>query len=125
MENILKREKYKNLNIKLNTKLKLPDNFPICYENKNLTQAIDSILFSLNNQRHVIIVGEEGSGITQIARWSAEIFSKTINSGEKNKKMHEPYLCICSKYLQYEDLIGITIPNFQETSKMIQVKMIQ
>ena len=89
----------------------LPNNFPICYENKNLTQAINSILFSLKNHRHVIIVGEEGAGITQVARWSAEIFSKIISSQEEKKKIHEPYLCICSKKLQCEDLIGITVPN--------------
>ncbi len=52
-------EKYPNLkNIKEEEK-KLPENFPDCFINENLIQAIDSILFSLNNQRHVIIIGEE------------------------------------------------------------------
>ena len=75
----------------------------------HLIQAFNSILFSLNNLRHIIIVGEEGSGLTQVARWSAEIFSKKESS--KDKKNYEPYLCICSKKLQCEDLIGITVPN--------------
>ena len=101
--------KYNNLKENNNKKLSLPQNFPMCFENDNLIQAINSILFSLNNLRHVIIVGEEGSGITQVARWSAEVFSY---SQKKEKKKIEPYLCICSKKLQCEDLIGITIPNF-------------
>ena len=99
---------FKNLEEK-EQKEKLPENFPKCFENNNLIQAVNSILFSLNNQRHVIVVGEEGSGITQVARWSAEAFSK-INSKDSSKNQ-ESYLCICSKKLQCEDLIGITIPN--------------
>ena len=101
-------EKYPYLKDNNNEEKKLPENFPICFKNENLIQAINSILFSLNNHRHIIIVGKESSGLTQIAQWSAEIFSKN-NSKEKSKK--EPFLCICSKKLQCEDLIGITIPN--------------
>ena len=56
----------------------------------------------------MLLVGEEGSGLTQVARWSAEVFTK--------KSSNIPYLCICSKKLQCEDLIGITVPNF--TSKI-------
>ncbi len=94
-------EKYPNLKDNEEEK-KLPEKFPICFKNENLIQAIDSILFSLNNHRHIIIVGKESSGLTQIAQWSADFF----NSNEK-----EPFLCVCSKKLQCEDLIGITIPN--------------
>ena len=83
--------KYDNLKEKNNIKINLPKEFPICFKNENLIQAVNSILFSLNNHRHIIIVGEEESGITQIARWSAEFFSKN----EKSKD--NTYLCICSK----------------------------
>ena len=93
--------KYDNLKEKNNIKINLPKEFPKCFKNDNLIQAVNSILFSLNNHRHIIIVGEEESGITQIARWSAEFFSKN----EKSKD--NTYLCICSKKLQCEDLIGI------------------
>ena len=112
MKAILNKKQYENLKQKKNKEKNLSLEFPICYKNNNLIQAIDSILFSLQNLRHVIIVGEEGSGITQVARWSAEIFSKINMSKEKKKKGNEPYLCICSKKLQCEDLIGITVPNF-------------
>ncbi len=97
--------KYENLREKENIKMDLPTDFPKCFSNNNLIQTVNSILFSLNNHRHIIIVGEEESGITQIARWSAEFFSKN----EKSKD--NTYLCICSKKLQCEDLIGITVPN--------------
>lgn len=100
MKVILDKKQYENLK-KNNEEQNLIKNFPICYKNNNLIQAFNSILFSLNNLRHIIIVGEEGSGL--------EIFSKKESS--KNKKNYEPYLCICSKKLQCEDLIGITVPN--------------
>ena len=72
--------KYENLKEKENITIDLPKDFPKCFKNNNLIQTVNSILFSLNNHRHIIIVGEEESGITQIARWSAEFFSKN----EKN-----------------------------------------
>ena len=97
--------KYEKLKEKNHIKIDLPKEFPICFKNVNLIKAVNSILFSLNNQRHIIIVGEEESGITQIARWSAEFFSK------RGKSKDNTYLCICSKKLQCEDLIGITFPN--------------
>ena len=46
--------KYDNLKENQSKKLSLPNNFPICFKNDNLIQAINSILFSLNNLRHVI-----------------------------------------------------------------------
>ncbi len=80
------------------------------FYNDNLREAVNSILFSLKNNRHVIITGEEGTGTTQVARLCADLFSK-------GKKDHESYLCICSKKLQCEDLIGITIPNIITENK--------
>ncbi len=105
MKDIL--NKYENLKEKDDNKIDLPKEFPKCFKNDNLIQAVNSILFSLNNQRHVMIIGEEESGLTQIARWVCEYFS---NKNKKNDDK-EPFLCICSKKLQVEDLIGITIPN--------------
>ena len=110
-KNILNKEQYSNLKSNEIKEQNLPDDSPICYKNVNLIQEINSILFSLQNLKHIIIVGEEGSGITQVARWSAEIFFKIQISKDKRKKIKEPYLCICSRKLQCEDLIGITVPN--------------
>ena len=108
LESILNKEQYNNLKEKEKKNSNYRKIF-IYVINNNLIQAINSILFSLNNLRHIIIVGEEGSGLTQVARWSAAIFSNKKSS--KDKKKNDPYLCICSKKLQCEDLIGITVPN--------------
>ena len=89
--------------------LSLPNEFPHCFSNDNLCETVSSILFSLNNQRHAIIVGEDESGITQVARWCAKYFIKMSNNdnifNEKNS-----CLCLCTKNLQCSDLIGQTIP---------------
>lgn len=57
-------------------KLSIPPNFPSCFVNETLLQAIKSIKFSLENNRHVIISGKEGSGKTQLALWFAEWYTK-------------------------------------------------
>ena len=51
---------------------KIPNNFPKCFQNKSLLEAIKSIKFSLDNDRHVIISGNEGTGKTQLVLWFAE-----------------------------------------------------
>mgnify|MGYP002626490033 CR=1 FL=1 len=59
-----------------------------CYSNKNLCETVSSVLFSLTNQRNAIIVGEDESGITQVARWCAQCFNKITN--EKQDTNIEP-----------------------------------
>ena len=39
---------------------KIPNNFPKCFQNKLLLEAVKSIKFSLDNDRHVIVSGNEG-----------------------------------------------------------------
>jgi MoxR-like ATPase len=70
------------------------------------------VLFSLTNERHTILVGEDESGITQVARWCAECFNKMTNKGEnvKNDLKNESYLSFLTKNLQCSDLIGQTKP---------------
>ena len=103
-----KLQKYETLK-KLNpSPLKLPEDFPHCYKNDNLCEAVASVLFSLTNERHAIIVGEDESGITQVARWCAECFNKMMNKEQENK--NESCLCLCTKNLQCSDLIGQTKP---------------
>ena len=58
------------------SELIIPQNFPNCFKNKALLEAIKSIKFSLENNRHVIISGIEGSGKTQLALWFAEWYTK-------------------------------------------------
>ena len=43
----------------------IPNNFPKGFQNKSLLEAVKSIKFSLDNDRHFIISGNEGIGKTQ------------------------------------------------------------
>ena len=85
--------------------LTIPNNFPKCFQNKSLLQAIKSIKFSLDNNRHVIISGNEGSGKTQLALWFAEWY-------KKEKKIEKEYIfyCLCTEELKCSDLIGRQYP---------------
>ena len=89
--------------------LNLPEDFPHCYKNDNLCEAVSSVLFSLTNERHAIIVGEDESGITQVARWCAKCFNKMMDKGKEKDKdidiQNESCLCLCTKNLQCSDLI--------------------
>ena len=49
-----------------------PDNFPKCFQNNSLSDTLKSIMFSFKNHRHVIWAANEGTGITQIARWVSQ-----------------------------------------------------
>ena len=84
----------------------LPEN---CFSNNNLCETVSSVLFSLSNQRHAIIVGEDESGITQVARWCAECFNR-MTSEENNYSAKNNCFCLCTKNLQCSDLIGQTKP---------------
>ena len=102
------KKKLKNYNTLSKLKpspLALPKEFPNCFANNNLCDTVSSVIFSLTNKRHSIIVGEEESGITQVARWCADYFNKITNN--ENQKS---CLCLCTKNLQCSDLIGQTKP---------------
>jgi len=85
--------------------LTIPPNFPDCFKNKSLLEAIKSIKFSLDNNRHVIISGNEGSGKTQLALWFAEWYSK-----ERDIKKSNIFYCLCTEELKCPDLIGRQSP---------------
>lgn len=86
-------------------KLIIPPNFPKCFQNNSLLQAIKSIKFSLDNNRHVIISGNEGAGKTQLALWFAEWYGK-----EKKIKKSNICYCLCTEELKCPDLIGKQSP---------------
>jgi len=96
------------------SKLKLPKEFPVCFKNNNLCETVSSVLYWLENERHVIIVGENESGITQVARWCAEYFNKMKNKdNDKNENQdtkNKICLCLCTNKLECLDLIGQTKP---------------
>ena len=57
---------------------------------------------ALRNKRNVIIVGNDESGLTQVAEWCSLYFNKEI----KSKKINNSFICFCTKNLEYTDLIG-------------------
>lgn len=86
-------------------KVVIPQNFPKCFENDSLLKAIKYIKFSLDNNRHIIISGNEGSGKTQLALWFAEWYIK-----EKKLDKSNIFYCLCTEELKCSDLIGKYCP---------------
>jgi MoxR-like ATPase len=89
--------------------LDLSEEFPHCYVNKNLKEAVYAVMFSLQNEKNPIITGLDGNGLTQVARWCAKCYNMIIHK-EENKQDLEDILCLCTKNLQCSDLIGVTKP---------------
>ena len=105
-----KLKSYKTLKNLKPSSLLLPKEFPHCYSNNNLCEAVSSVLFSLTNERHAIIVGENESGITQVARWCAQCYNQMTNENQDLNEDNNNCLCLCTKNLQCSDLIGQTKP---------------
>lgn len=102
------KEKLKNYEtlkslIKYDEKKSLPKNFPKCFINKSLIQTVSSVLLALRNKRNVILVGNNESGLTQVAEWCSNYFNKEIKSENKN---NNSFVCFCTKNLECSDLIG-------------------
>ena len=108
LSNVL--NKYKYLKKLDNKELIIPENFPEYFKNESIERVIRSILFSLENNRHVIITGKGGNGKTQLAKWFAQYWNKE----RQNKK--DEYFCICTKNITCYDLIGrqTIIKDFQK-----------
>ena len=101
LEKMLKTFKsFKNLS---SIKSEIPKNFPSLFPNKSIKDAIQKILFSLNNERNVIIIGEEGIGKTQLAKWISKYWN--TNNSSTNEK-NEEFFCICTENISCADLIG-------------------
>jgi hypothetical protein len=101
-----KLNNYKKLSEIKPSKLALPKEFPQCYSNKNLIEAVSSIIFSLNNKRNVIIVGDDESGLTQVARWSAKCFNKMVNQETLTNVNNNIILLLCTNNIKLNELIG-------------------
>ena len=61
IKNKLKEELKKNKTLKdlKPSPLSLPEEFPNCFSNDSLCETVSSILFSLTNKRHSLIIGED------------------------------------------------------------------
>ena len=98
----------------------MPKEFQKCFENKSLVDVVNAVDFSLENERNVIIVGKEESGITQIARWCAEYFYSKKNKGQKSSGA----FYLCTKNIQCSDLIGVQKPSgkMDESNELLEWK---
>jgi midasin (ATPase involved in ribosome maturation) len=98
----------------------LPKEFHKCFKNKSLIEVVNAVDFSLENERNVIIVGKEESGITQIARWCAEYFYSKKNNGKKSNGA----FYLCTKNIQCSDLIGVQKPSgkMNESNELLEWK---
>ena len=78
----------------------LPKDFPICFKNESLIQAVNMILLALKNKRNVIILGNPESGLTYVA----ELCSRYFNFLKKHED--KSFICFCTKNLECSDLLG-------------------
>ena len=67
--------KYMVLYRNLNTIPELPPDFPKCYSNYSLRKTFYFANIAKRHYRHLLIVGKEGSGVTQVAKWLSWYFT--------------------------------------------------
>ena len=79
---------------------KIAKKFNYCYINNSLLDAINSIFICLKNNQNVILLGNNESGLTQIAEWCAEYFNSKFT---ENNTFN---ICYCTKNLECTELIG-------------------
>ena len=122
-----REDKKEKLKLKLNRieylkyqnpeKESLPENFPNCYSNSALIYTVKSVLLALRNKRNVIIVGNNESGLTQVAEWCSYYFNKYLTAAKTEKT----FICFCTRNLECSDLIGTQkISNSDNNSELIQ-----
>jgi midasin (ATPase involved in ribosome maturation) len=87
----------------LNTIPELPKDFPKCYSNFSLKKVFYFANIAKKNGRHLLIVGKEGSGITQVSKWLSWYFTP-------EEKRKEIFLFIFSPETTVSDMIGKFTP---------------
>ena len=90
---------YKDLNLIP----ELPSDFPKCYSNFSLRKAFYFAKIAKKNGRHLLIVGKEGTGVTQISKWISWYFTP-------EEKRNENFLFIFSPETTVSDMIGKFTP---------------
>jgi hypothetical protein len=81
----------------------IPQKFPRCFQNSSLIRIVKFILTSFENKKNVLLIGKEGSGLTQIARWTAEFYS-TIHSSDNT--FQKSFCFSCTPETQISDLVA-------------------
>ena len=101
MQNILKNN-YPDLFENLQTLPDLPKDFPKCFPSKSLKQAFRYAKLGIESGKHLLFVGKEEIGLTQIAQWISYYFS--------NKK-NENFIFTFTPETTVADLLGRYILN--------------
>ena len=94
--------KYPNLN---NDKKKsdLLFNNEFLYLTPPLEKLLKAVKISFDNNRHVMIAGDEGTGKSQVAKYIAEYMDKLNHNDNEDSDI---YYCQCTEDLKCSDLIG-------------------
>jgi len=101
-------KEYSSFNKLKREEFEYPKSFPKCFHNNHLSEALKSIFFSFKNNRHVILAGAEGTGITQIARWISQYYDE---ENEEYEDSSSQYFCVCTEEIKCADLIGRQKPS--------------
>ena len=96
-------------------KFSLPDNFPKIFPNESILETICTMKFALENKKHIILTGKEGSGKTFLAVKMAEWFLKSREGGAYSSN-HIVYT-VCNDNLKCGDLIGNQGPTKEKTNE--------
>jgi midasin (ATPase involved in ribosome maturation) len=102
------KEKYPPLYKDLNLIPDLPEDFPKCYSNYSLRKAFYFANIAKKNNRHLLLVGKQGTGVTQVAKWISRYFTP-------EEKRKENFLFIFSPETNVSDMIGKFTPKADST----------
>ena len=107
--------KYPNLN-------KNYSNFKVTFKNEflymtpPLEKLLRSVKLSFENNRHIIIAGDEGTGKSQIAKYIASEYQNKSKKNDDKINDEEFYYCECTEDLKCSDLIGNQYPSLNLSS---------
>ena len=85
-----------------------------------LEKLLKAVKLSFDNNRHVMIVGDEGTGKSQIAKYIAEYEDKINETIDYNEGI---YYCQCTEDLKCSDLIGNQYPSLNSSNDNSQQLM--
>ena len=109
-------DKYPNLDSK-KKKTELLFNNEFLYITPQLEKVLKAVKLSFDNNRHIMIVGDEGAGKSQIAKYIAEYRDNL------NKNNDGICYCECTEDLKCSDLIGNQYPSLNKSNDNSQQLM--
>ena len=103
MQEIL-RNKYNYLYKEQNILPDLPDKFPKCFQSNTLKKAFQIAKMAIDSGKHLLFVGKEEIGLTQIAKWISYYFSDNKDKKDNN------FLFVFTPETTVSDILGRYIP---------------